>query len=385
MLRTDRSRVGLLVQIDVPVLALVCAVLAPSAAEAAYTYGASQISPVALTMPQLAAILDQTATTTPYLDLYQQTATDATGAVASLAPLKVVQTDDPMHPYLGVFHNPVTRAKFATFAAYSTDLVHWRTLGQIDDVAAGEYGAQPDIRILADDSVLFAEEYNPAHRPQIRLRYYGMSGGHTGLTAFVGNPGMTPTFQKVLPNIGAFSKADGTPEFGRINYTGAISSSQIEITHHYFNLGQRDMDADGTLTDAQNWSDTTDTAINDLVSNAGGNGKIGDRELFEIGAVVYEVVEAQVSPTSRNDFGSWRLFLVDRSAGTIEQLHPALVGGAQSLGNPTVSFVTLPKGGPEGGGPALIFTAFVFGENAGGTPPGGHMYVYRLVNQRRGP
>ncbi|HEY2538309.1 MAG TPA: hypothetical protein VGI28_02230, partial [Stellaceae bacterium] len=174
------------------------------------------------------------------------------------------------------------------------------------------------------------------------------------------------------------------PEFGRINYTGSISSSQIEITHHYFNLGRRDMDADGTLTDAQNWSDTTDTAINNLVTNTGGNGKIGDRELFEAGAAVYEVVEAQVDPTSRNDFGSWRLFLVNRSDGTIEQLHPALTGGAQSLGNPTVSFVTLPKDGPKGGRPALIFTAFVFGENAGATPPGGHMYVYPLVNQRRG-
>jgi hypothetical protein len=385
MLRTDRSKVGLLVQIGMPVLALVCTALAPEAAQGTYNYAASQISPVVLTMPQLAAILNQTATTTPYLDLYQQTATDATGAVASLAPLKVVQIDDPMHPYLGVFHNPVTRAKFATYAAYSTDLVHWRTLGQIDHVAAGEYGAQPDIRILADDSVLFAEEYNPAHRPQIRLRYYGTSGGHTGLAAFVANPAMSPTFQKVLPNIGPFSKADGTPEFGRANYTGAISSSQIEITHHYFNLGQRDIEADGTLTDAQNWSDTTDTVINNLVTNAGGNGKIGDRELFETGSTVYEVIEAQVNPASRNDFGSWRLFLVDRSDGTIEQLHPALVGGAKSLGNPTVSFVTLPKDRPEGGEPALIFTAFVFGENAGSTPPGGHMYVYRLVNQRREP
>lgn len=356
-----------------------------SQAEAAYNYATSQISPVALTMRQLAAIMNQTATTTPYLDLYQQTTTDATGAVASLAPLKVVQTDDPAHPYLGVFHNPVTPAKFAAYAAYSTDLAHWRTLGQIDDVAAGEYGAQPDIRVLADDSVLFAEEYNPAHRPQIRLRYYGRSGGHTGLAAFVANPSITPTWQKVLPNIGPFSRADGTPEIGRISYTGAISSSQIEITHHYFNLGQRDIEADGTLTDAQNWADTTDTAINDLVTNAGGNGKIGDREMFEAGSTIYEVVEAQVNPTSRNDFGAWRLFLVDRSDGAIEQLHPALVGGAKSLGNPTVSFVTLPKGRPGGGGPALIFTCFVFGESAGATLPGGHMYVYRLVNQQPEP
>ena len=113
--------------------------------------------------------------------------------------------------------------------------------------------------------------------------------------------------------------------------------------------------------------------INNLVTNAGGNGKIGDREVFKVGATVYEVVEAQVNPTSGSDYGSWRLFFINRTLNTIQQLSPVLVGGAQSLGNPTVSFITLP-----GGGPALVFTCFVFSENAGTTPSGGHMYVYRL-------
>jgi hypothetical protein len=53
-------------------------------------------------------------------------------------------------------------SKFATLAAYSTDLVTWHRLGTIDDIANLEYGSQPDIRILSDYSVLFAEEYNPA-------------------------------------------------------------------------------------------------------------------------------------------------------------------------------------------------------------------------------
>jgi len=110
---------------------------------------------------------------------------------------------------------------------------------------------------------------------------------------------------------------------------------------------------------------------NDLVANAGGNGKIGDRELFEVGSQVYEVVEAQVNPTSGNDYGSWRLFLIDRTTNAIRQLSPALKGGARSLGNPTVSFVTLPSGVP-----ALVFTCFVFGANNGTTPPGSHIFVY---------
>ncbi len=108
-----------------------------------------------------------------------------------------------------------------------------------------------------------------------------------------------------------------------------------------------------------------------MVTSAGGNGKIGDREVFKVGSTVYKVVEAQVNPTSGNDFGAWRLFLINLTAGTIQRLDPVLAGGARSLGNPTVSFVTLPNGGP-----ALVFTCFIFTENSGTTPPGGHLFVY---------
>ena len=82
------------------------------------------------------------------------------------------------------------------------------------------------------------------------------------------------------------------------------------------------------------------------MSNAGGNGKIGDREVFKVGNQVFEVVEAQVNPTSSSDYGSWRLFLVNKTANTAQKLSPAFAGGAQSLGNPTVSFLTLPTGVP---------------------------------------
>ena len=66
---TDRTKLSLFCQIGVSVLALVDAVLWSAAAQAAYAYNVSQVSPVALTMPQIAAILDQTAAQKPYLDL----------------------------------------------------------------------------------------------------------------------------------------------------------------------------------------------------------------------------------------------------------------------------------------------------------------------------
>ncbi len=51
-------------------------------------------------MAQLAAILNETAPNPPYLVAYQLTTTDAHGTIAGAAPLKVVPTDDPVHPYL---------------------------------------------------------------------------------------------------------------------------------------------------------------------------------------------------------------------------------------------------------------------------------------------
>jgi hypothetical protein len=200
----------------------------------------------------------------------------------------------------------------------------------------------------------------------------GGNAATSGLEALIANPAVAPTEAITLPGT-ALAKADGTPEFGRITYTGAIASSTLEVTHHYYNLGRRDMEADGTLTNFKTWSSPSDTTVNNLVTDAGGNGKIGDREVFRIGNQVFEVVEAQVNPTPGSDYGSWRLFLVNKTASTVQKLSPALAGGAQSLGNPSVSFVTLPTGAP-----ALVFTCFVFGANNGTTSPGEHMFVYPL-------
>ncbi len=340
----------------------------------AYDYAAPQVAPPAaggLSFDQIAAILNETGPNPPYLVAYQLKTTDPNGVVASAAPLKVVQTDDRAHPYLGVFHNKINRSQFAADLAYSTDLKVWHTLGEIDRPAS-----QPDIRILPDDSVLYAEEYNPSNRPHVRVQYYGLNR-LTGLQAFIANPAAAPTSTITLPGT-ASAKADGTPEFGRIAYRRAIASSKIEITYHYFYLGRRDLDGDGALTNFKGWSGSPDSQTNNLVSNAGGSGKIGDREVFEVGSQVYEIVEAQVNPVSGSDFGSWRLFLIDKTTDTIRELSPMLAGGAQSLGNPTVSFVTLPAQSGGAGVPALVFTCFIFGTDNGTTPPGGHLFVYPL-------
>src|SRR5215469_11382488 len=347
--------------------------LAAASAYAAYTYNIEQIAPSVasnLTMQQIAAILNETGSNAPYLVAYSLTATRADGSVVSAAPLKVVQTDDSDCPYLGVYHNAIINStKFMTYLGCSPDLRTWSERGAVHSDAS-----QPDIRILPDDSVLYADEFNPTNRPHVYVAYYGNSGNQTGLEAFVANPAVPPTNVIALP--GTFlAKTDGTPEFGRINYSGSILSSTIEMNYHYYYLGIRDLDAIGTLTNFKSWSGSSATQTNSLVTNAGGNGKIGDGEVFVIGSIVYKLVEAQVNPPASGDtFGSWRLFLVNKTAGTVQKLSPALSGGGSSLGNPTLTFVTL----PDGTTPALVFTCFVFAENANKTLPGGHIFVYPL-------
>ncbi|MBV8591697.1 MAG: hypothetical protein JO212_16855 [Acetobacteraceae bacterium] len=349
--------------------------LAAAPADAAYTYNIEEIAPSVasnLTMQQIAAILNETGTNAPYLVAYALSATEANGTVVSAAPLKVVQTDDPNCPYLGVYHNAIPNStKFTTYLGCSSDLRTWTERGAVHSDAS-----QPDIRILSDDSVLYADEADSTGRPYVYVAYYGNTAKQTGLQALVANPAVAPTNSITLP--GTFlATANGTPEFGRINYSGSILSSTIEINYHYYYLGIRDLDAVGTMTNFKSWSGSSDTQTNNLVTNAGGNGKIGDSEVFEVGSTVYKLVEAQVNPPSSGDtFGSWRLFLVNKTAGTVQQLSPALAGGALSLGNPTLTFLTHPNGTP-----ALVFTCYIFAENDNSTLPGGHIYVYPLQPQ----
>ena len=183
-----------------------------TARSATYDYGAPQVAPsIAATLetPQIAAILNETAPNKPYLVAYQVKTTDANDNTAGAAPLKGVPTDDSQHPYLSVFHNQINSTQFATYLGYSTDLRVWHTIGQIHSPAS-----QPDLRILPDDSVVYAEEYNPSGRPYGRVQYYG-NGAVSGLGALIANPAVAPTQTITLPGT-VRAKADGTPEFGRI-------------------------------------------------------------------------------------------------------------------------------------------------------------------------
>jgi hypothetical protein len=300
---------------------------APAPAYAAFDYNIEQIAPAVaskLTTGDIAAILNETADNPSAWEIFQLATTDASGNPVSVAPLKVVQTDNTVCPYIGVYHNQINTTQFATYLGCSSDLATWSQVGQIHSPAS-----QPDLRILSDGSVLYAEEYNTG-RPVVRMHYYGNVSGMTGVDALIDNPSVIPTNTFTAPKT-TFATTDGTPEFGRITYTGSIFSSTIEVTHHFYDQltsPRRDLQGVATLTNGQKWSNSRDTTMNNVITNAGGTGKIGDREVFKVGSTVYEVVEAQIG-LAGNYYDTWRLFLVNKTANTAQRLNPALAGGAK--------------------------------------------------------
>lgn len=317
-------------------------------------YVSSQVSPVSISASQFSAILNGSGPSAVY---YSTADVQSSGTSADV--LKVVQTTDSSHPYLGLFHKDAGNGLFDTYAAYSTDLKKWTTIERVD-TASG----MPDIAQLSDGSILYAAERNPSGtRPFITVRYY------TNLSAFLTNPS-TPSRSIDLPQT-AGASADGTPQFGRIRYDGSIAKSTIEITYHYFEGTVHDQEAVGTLTNFNSWSGAADTTLNQAMANLGYT-DLGDREWFQIGSTAYEVLEAR--PSQDAGWSAWRLFLINKDTGVIQTLAPAVPGGAYSLGNPSGSFVTLP-----GGTPALLFSFFIFTQGARNTPPGQYLTIYPLT------
>ncbi|HEY4517144.1 MAG TPA: IPT/TIG domain-containing protein, partial [Candidatus Paceibacterota bacterium] len=327
-------------------------------------YTCSHIAPPSassLTMDDLQAILEEQGPNTPYVELYGASA-DGIG----MDGLKIVETPiGSTYPYLGVFHQLVGSA-FDTYAAYSTDLKTWHLLGTIRGGTSG----QPDIRILPDKSVLVAYEMPSFFTSHITVKYY------SSVDSFITNPsGATATID--LPMVPG-NQNNGTPVFGTIIYNGNIYDSTIQITHHWRNQRSMDQVAIGYLTNFSSWTSSSDNAVNNKLA-ALGRLQVGDRDVFQVGDTVYEIVEANAhEPIGNSGWDTWRNYLINRGSSGLEvldtrKLVPIIPGGAYSLGNPTASFLHLPDGRP-----ALAFTHYLFYQGAANTPAGPHLYVYPL-------
>ncbi len=318
---------------------------------------------------------------------YRYRAKDDRGAL--LDGLKVVQVGETN---LGVYHAPAKDGRFNVYVATSDDLITWKRRTTIDAGAS-----QPTIALLPSGGLVVAYEKvslielgpldaiadtlesvvgpilnSPDDRIRLRFRYYRTVDAllHAQFAReFTAPRRLSPT-------------AEGTPSITKIKQTkGLISRTRIEVGMHYF----ADVDGNGTpdvdrlatavLTGFHKWqprpAPQQDSSLmrapflhSDFAQAPRGN--IGDRDQIVLDGVRLELQEAQYV---RDDYSSWRPFLIDPRGGTPRPLQISTHGGSKSFGNPTATALTAPSGRP-----AVLVTMYVFSEGAAANEIGPLIY-----------
>jgi hypothetical protein len=253
----------------------------------------------------------------------------------------------PGEGYLAVYHHLVGGA-FDVRLATSTDLLQWRYVATLEHDAS-----QPTIVALPDGGFLVAHE-------------------KTGRGAYCGGSGSCLAFQH-YPNSGALLAGaedrsvavnrtlsacnEGTPNIYAATLSPDLDHSIIDVGFHYFKGCDVDRQAVGTLTNFSGWKTQTDANLNTRFTDLGTiGGNVGDRDALLYRGRPYSLVEAQ---TTRNNFGTWRPYLFDRTANSLTRLALRTHGGSTAFGNPTYTELRLP-GGERG----FVATQFIFSEGA---------------------
>jgi hypothetical protein len=312
----------------------------------------------ALSEEELVSILNRESKTSSIVSTYGLTMQLRSNRRVSADVIKIIETRSFPWPYVGVFHRFDRHDYFKTEMIVSHDLRNWQHVRTISDKAS-----MPDIRLLVDGTVLYAEERNPSGtRPFIEVSHF------RDLQTFSASG--APSSSVTLPKTSGAS-ADGTPSFRRIRYGGNLSQSEIEVSYHYFKGSVDDKNGRGVLSGFSQWVRARKKLpINQVMSKLGYN-QVGGREVFRIRSSVYELIEAR--PSTHGSWADWRVFLINRCSGRLRRLAPRLVGGAVSVGNPKLSFLRLPNGQP-----GMVTSYFVFSEGGGRTPSGTHLQIVPL-------
>jgi hypothetical protein len=302
--------------------------------------------------PELAALLEDVRTA----EGRRYGTTDDQGVGMDTA--KIVPAP-PGKGYLAVYHHLISGV-FKVRLATSTDLLHWHYAATLENDAS-----QPTIAELSDGGFLVAYE-------------------KTGRGAFCGGSGSCLAFQH-YPNLDALLAGaedrsvavnrtlsacnEGTPNIYAATLHPDLDHSIINVGFHYFKGCDVDRQAIGTLTNFSSWKTQTDANLNTLFTNLGTiGGNVGDRDALHYQGRPYSLVEGQ---DRKNDFGTWRPYLFDRTANALTRLQLHSHGGSTSFGNPTYTELTLP-----GGNRGFVSTQFIFSE---GAAPGeaGPLFYYR--------
>jgi Bacterial Ig domain len=261
--------------------------------------------------------------------------------------------------YLAVYHHLIGGA-FNVRLATSTDLLNWHYLATLEDDAS-----QPTIAELSDGGFLVAYE---------KTGRGAACGGSGSCLAFQHYPSKNALLagaedRSVTVNRTLSSCNEGTPNIYATTLNPDLDHSIINVGFHYFRGCDVDRQAIGTLTNFSSWKTTADANLNTLFTNLGTiGGNVGDRDALLYQGRPYTLVEGQ---GRKNDFGTWRPYLFDRTANSLTRLQLHTDAGSASFGNATYTQLTLP-----GGRRGFVSTQFIFSE---GAAPGeaGPLFYYR--------
>jgi len=270
----------------------------------------------------------------------------------------------PGEGYLAVYHHLLDGA-FDVRLATSTDLLRWRYAATLEQDAS-----QPTIAALPGGGFLVAYEKTG------RGAACGGSGSclafehYPDLEALVdGDESRSVTVHRTLSPCN-----EGTPNIYAATLHPDLDHSIINVGFHYFRGCDVDRQAIGTLTNFSRWTARPDANLNSRFANLGTiGGNVGDRDALLHRGRPYSLVEAQ---DRKNDFGSWRSYLFDRTANSLTRLRPRTHGASSAFGNPTYTELRLP-----GGDRGFVATQFIFSEGAARGEAGSLVYYRRFPTQ----
>jgi hypothetical protein len=268
----------------------------------------------------------------------------------------------PEGGYLAVYHSGRV-----CHLGSSSDLMTWAHRAVVDEPAT-----QPTIAIAPDGGLLTAAEFDDGSGGRLRLRYWP-----TLAALLEGRPAREFLAARTLSRCN-----EGTPSVRRIVFDPDVAASTVEVGFHYQRRCRVDRQARGTLAGFGQWTAATnpelDAAVERAASRAGGRigGNIGDRDHLRYLGADYDLVEAQAR---EGDFGSWRVYLVDRSAMTAQRLEVVTHGGSTAFANPTATCLRDPSGRD-----AVMVTLFLHVEGAAAGEAGSLLY-YVPIDQPASP
>ncbi|HEX9012901.1 MAG TPA: hypothetical protein VF813_05275, partial [Anaerolineaceae bacterium] len=175
---------------------------------------------------------------------------------------------DPAGGYLAVYHSAAA-GFFEVHLADSRDLLHW-TYRQ----SYGSHTHQPYLAAAPGGGFLLANETDRGGCNWIQLRYYA------DRAALLANR-PARSFDVPHTQVPAGQWAEGTPSVISIALDPDIDHSRIEIGFHYWQNGDVDRQARGTLTDFRAWTAERQPDVDSAILAYGIGGNIGDRDAAE--------------------------------------------------------------------------------------------------------